>query len=225
VADKSAQLVLDALGRAVAEPAGAPLHSGRNSPGLFPASALGRQAAQRCKDEGLLRVVGSEPRGRSSEEVCALTDRGLDYLLAQAGALEVLEDLVRAAEAREAQMEELVRAARQTQASCAGLRELARKVLDQAHGLTPRCAGALLDHLGRWRASGASGDCPLPELYRAARTTDPDLTVGQFHDALRRLHDEGSIYLHPWTGPLYDLPEPPLALLVGHEVAYYASLR
>jgi len=29
----------------------------------------------------------------------------------------------------------------------------------------------------------------------------------------------------PWTGPLYDLPEPHFALLVGHEVAYYASSR
>ena len=28
-----------------------------------------------------------------------------------------------------------------------------------------------------------------------------------------------------WTGPLYAIPEPPLALLVGHEIAYYASPR
>ena len=43
--------------------------------------------------------------------------------------------------------------------------------------------------------------------------------------ALRRLHAEERIYLHPWTGPLCELPQPPLALLVGHEIAYYASAR
>ena len=39
------------------------------------------------------------------------------------------------------------------------------------------------------------------------------------------LHETSQVYLHPWTGPLYDIPEPPYALLVGHEVAYYASVR
>ena len=53
----------------------------------------------------------------------------------------------------------------------------------------------------------------------------PGVTIGEFQDALRRLHDLGKIYLHPWTGPLYDIPEPSYALLVGHEIAYYASIR
>ena len=65
----------------------------------------------------------------------------------------------------------------------------------------------------------------MPELYRAASRDVAELTIGQFHDALRHLHAADAIYLHPWTGPLYDVPEPPYALLVGHEVAYYASRR
>jgi len=65
----------------------------------------------------------------------------------------------------------------------------------------------------------------LPELYGSLSTLEPSPTVGQFHDALRQLHAADRVYLHPWTGPLYALPEPPLALLVGHEVAYYASVR
>jgi hypothetical protein len=39
------------------------------------------------------------------------------------------------------------------------------------------------------------------------------------------LHDREQVYLHPWTGPLYAMPEPAFALLIGHEVAYYANLR
>ena len=57
------------------------------------------------------------------------------------------------------------------------------------------------------------------------KSNNPSLTIGQFHDSLRRLHEMEKIYLHPWTGPLYEIPEPACALLVGHEVAYYASVR
>jgi hypothetical protein len=72
---------------------------------------------------------------------------------------------------------------------------------------------------------GALADCALPELFGEARRCAPTLTIGQFHDGLRALHQHDLIYLHPWTGPLYELPEPTLALLVGHEVSYYASVR
>jgi hypothetical protein len=79
--------------------------------------------------------------------------------------------------------------------------------------------------LAEWHASaGSAHDCPLPELYRKLETI-ATVSVGLFHDALRQLHDDHQIYLHPWTGPLYTLPEPAFALMVGHEVAYYASTR
>ena len=78
--------------------------------------------------------------------------------------------------------------------------------------------------LGDW--SGAAGeDCPLPKLFDSLSVCEPLPTIGEFHDCLRRLHAEGAIYLHPWTGPLYALPEPAYALLAGHNIAYYASLR
>lgn len=81
------------------------------------------------------------------------------------------------------------------------------------------------DKLAEWHASsGASQDLPLPDLYRRLEAAG-SVSVGQFHDALRQLHDDHQVYLHPWTGPLYALPEPAFALLVGHEVAYYASIR
>ena len=83
---------------------------------------------------------------------------------------------------------------------------------------------AILALLDQWRET-SSGDCPLPELYRRLGARHAGLSIGRFHDLLRHLHDAHRVYLHPWTGPLYELPEPPLALLVGHEVAYYASPR
>src|SRR6266496_338883 len=43
-------LILAALQRAAAEPAGVALHGVRSAPGLFTGTAAGKQAAQRCKD-------------------------------------------------------------------------------------------------------------------------------------------------------------------------------
>jgi hypothetical protein len=85
-------------------------------------------------------------------------------------------------------------------------------------------APAVIARLAHW--SGAAGeDCPLPELYRSLSLLDAPPTIGEFHDCLRKLHADGAVYLHPWTGPLYALPEPAYALLAGHNVAYYASTR
>jgi hypothetical protein len=233
LADRSTQLLLDALKRAAADPSGVPLHASKAGPGLFPAGTAARHAAQRCKDEALVKVVRTEARGKAVQEVCALTEKGLSYLLGQVTPRQLLEDLVRALEARQAQLHDLVGAARQAQTSLEAFRAQAEKILQQ---LSPPGASPLANGGPGWEApalaslqerqdTGAGQDCPLPELYEAARHAHPRLTLGEFHDGLRRLHEQGRIYLHPWTGPLYDLPDPPCALLVGHEVAYYASLR
>ena len=67
-------------------------------------------------------------------------------------------------------------------------------------------------------------DCTLPELFRALPNTEP-LTLGAFHDCLREMHADGALALHHWTGPLYAMPDPQFALMIGHGVAYYASLK
>lgn len=234
--DKTTQLVLEALGRAAAEPAGVLLHGGKASRGLFAAGAAGKLAARRSKDEGWLRVVRTETKGKTTHEVCALTEKGLAFLLSQVSPKQVLEDFVRSLDGRRAEVGQLLDAARQMLSGLDGLRGTAEKVLQQVNRPAPAPAphagngaetwpAAALTHLRRWQESGAPDDCALPDLYRQARQAHPALTIGQFHDGLRRLHELQQIYLHPWTGPLYDLPEPPYALLVGHEIAYYASIR
>ena len=237
MADKPTQLVLAALSRAVAEPGGLPLFGGKSTPGLFAATAAGRQAAQRCQDEGYLQLVRSDTKGKSTIDYYTLSDKGLNHLLSQASPRQLLEDLVRALEARQVQAADLLAVARQMQATLDGLKASAEQVLRQVPPAAADADGTAaapadegwkedaLAFLSSWHASGASEDCPLPELFRQARQAEPALSIGRFHDGLRQLHDGEQIYLHPWTGPLYAIPEPPLALLVGHEIAYYASPR
>jgi hypothetical protein len=243
LADKSTQLVLDGLGRGLVEPAGFPLHGTKAVPGLFPSTAAGKRAAQRCLNENWIRFIRTVARGRTTVEVCAVTDSGLAFLMSQVSPKQVLEDLVRALEARQGQVSELEATAEQTQNTLKALKGTAAKVLQEMHRRDSSLAledvklaaldhpssaswtGALLDHLTGWQRSKPFEDCPLPDLYRQALSERPLLTIGHFHDGLRALHEREEIYLHPWTGPLYQIPEPPFALLIGHEIAYYASRR
>jgi hypothetical protein len=233
LADRSTPLILEALGRAVAEPDGISLFAGKNAPGLFTSSPVAKQAAQRCKTDGLLRTVRTETRGKAVHELCALTEKGLAYLVSLAGPKQVIEDLLRALDARREQLSAVLEAIRTTQNSLESIRAVVEKMAanpDTPVGPAPSTNGCkdrldeIVAHLATWRDSGAGGDCPLPDLYRRTLQSGP-WTVGQFHDGLRKLNEQERIYLHPWTGPLYELPEPSSALLVGHAIAYYAGIR
>jgi len=277
VADKSNQMVLSALSLAVAHTSGLPLFASKATPGLFPANAAGKQAAQRCQEDGFLRQAAPGPEAAASEgdgqptpqkkakgnaERWLLTDKGVEFLFAQVSPRQMLEDLVRVLEVRQCETRELVSLARNMQQDVEALRQNTERVLqlvvspadpsgkeggslgnlssrfqqflggaasrpaaDNAGTSTQPIATLVRQYLRRWENSGTSEDCCLPELFRQLKEQVAGLTLGQFHDGLRQMHKQEQVYLHPWTGPLYDLPEPPAALLIGHEVAYYASLR
>ncbi|HYH63139.1 MAG TPA: hypothetical protein VD866_00425 [Urbifossiella sp.] len=228
MADKLTQQLVDALSRAAADPVGMPLVASKAEPGLFPAVPAGKTAAQKAVADGLLKPT--DARAKPGRELYTLTDAGWAFLLAAANPKQVLEDFVRVLEARQSEVNDLLAAARRMADSLGGLREAVGRVLPKvttnrvaSEAMTPPpadLADILLNRLTDWAAT-AGEDCPLPDLYRRAGAA----SVGAFHDALRRLHDRGAVYLHPWTGPLYALPEPAFALLIGHGVAYYASIR
>jgi hypothetical protein len=237
LADKSNQLILEALHRAASEPAGVPLFTTKKSPGLFPGGASARPAADQCRQLGWLRPAPVQRGNGDAPEAYAITDKGLDYLLSQLSPKQVLEDLTCQLERRQVQVQELAGSARSWLDELGALRDVVERTL---HGLSEQdhhAAHARLKNLQEawqaetvtylhaWQAGHASGDCPLPDLFRRAQASTPTLSIGLFHDGLRRLHDQQLIYLHPWTGPLYEIPEPACALLVGHEIAYYASAR
>jgi hypothetical protein len=230
VADKLTQQLVDGLSRAAAEPAGLPLFAYKSDPGLFPTTA--KAAAQKCVADRLLRVVRIDERGKQPRELYGLTEAGWDYLLAAVNPRQVLEDFVRVLEQRQGEVGELLGTARVMAESLQGLKDAVARVLPQvvvnriATSKPPDLCERILDELTGWSASANAGeDCPLPQLYRGLCASGPQPSLGEFHDALRKIHAAGAIYLHPWTGPLYELPDPACALLVGHGVAYYASAR
>lgn len=220
--DKSDKLIIEALRKAAVVRDGMPPFATRSSPGLFPQSTIGRDAADHALRQGLFDALN---------ERWMMTDAGLSLLLERAGPRDVLEDCVRALEARQQQLEHLQTDLRTISSWFSGLRttiedSLANITNNQVaiRSEPRRVATAILRTLNL-RRSDAGEDCPLPQLFSQVEMTEANVTIGSFHDALRRLHQAGEVYLHPWTGPLYRVPEPRFALLIGHEVVYYASAR
>jgi len=219
--DKLAPLIVNALRKAAVDRAGLLLYAGRTDPGLFPASTLGKQAADRaCAANWLQRVDGHDDRW-------TITPAGAERLREETSPRQILEDCVRALESRQDQISEL-------QSTLDGMSEQMQGLKSTIEQLLPGIAAGgseatrpdagVMTALNRWQADAVE-DCPLPELFQQVELLRPGITTGEFHDALRRLHDAERVYLHPWTGPLYDMPEPRFALLIGHEIAYYASGR
>lgn len=240
-ADKSVALMVEGLSRAATAPQGVPLFGQRKTPGLFARTAAAQTAARRCLDTGYLQVVGVETKGKSAFDLCTITEKGVSFLLRQTSPQSVLESLSHAITAQGAASPQLVAEVQSCQETYATLEQQLGHLVTHLHqpaatnGAVPHLngngkpqanvdwRGFVVPFLREWESKRPHQDCPLPELYRHLCHHAPDLTIGQFHDGLRQMFAAGQVRLYPWTGPLHELPEPALALLVGHAVAFYVG--
>lgn len=204
---------------------------GKKLPIFFPSNQAGKVAASFVFENNLLE---RNPSGEGC--LPSLTETGWDWLRGQG--VPVLNDFLRQVEQWKDQDRALIAKIRENSARLDRL-EIALKTmlggLGQAGASSPGKGSvlktAIIEELssnqaGDGRAGGASCDTRLPDLFQKITTKGhPKLTSGTFQDALRELHVEGKILLHPWTGTLYSIPEPEFAFLVGHEIAYYVSLK
>ncbi|MGE3803691.1 MAG: hypothetical protein AB7K24_03345 [Gemmataceae bacterium] len=227
MADRSTSLLVEGLTRGLSAPAGLPLVGSPSRPGLFASAA--RKIALHCKEQGLVDVVAVEKKGRTAREICTVNEKGLAFLLSQSSPRPILEQIVHNLASQQVTIDALTSAAEAVRDRLDRLKTIVERVLhhktDKGHNGVHHAKDpgqSICEALSDWQGSG---DCPLPELYRRLEPTLPHWTIGRFHDQLRHLREEGLIELHPWSGPLYDMPEPPFALMIGHEVAYYACIR
>jgi hypothetical protein len=164
----------------------------------------------------------------------------VEFLLQQRSPRQVLEACLQAIDQRGFELAELGALARRgmqtlealkcrVEVALAGLTPAASAQHNGTNGthgrLTNDWQPSVVTYLRHWQEQHGHEDCPLPELFDRLRQDRPALTLGQFHDGLRTLHERGQLYLHPWTGPMHELPDPTAALVVGHAVVFYASLR
>jgi hypothetical protein len=225
-------LLMEGLIRIAASIDGLPLLAGKGQAGAYPNTAAGKEAACFCEDKALVRVLREETRGKNRHSHFGLSSAGRRWLKEHCGPRPLLEQLGQVLQERAAELGLLKKQLEAQEVQLHDLKALVTEALrdlqnepafDQALPLPGEAD--ILAALASWQNRELLKDASLPDLFRAALAATPDMTIGQFHDACRALARKQRIYLHPWTGPLFEMAEPALALLAGHEIAYYASLR
>lgn len=237
---KLQDLTLDALKVAIAKPGEHRLFRSGKLPGLFPTrTGASADAALAALSRGLLETVRTETRGKVVTEWVRVTPAGVGYVQetdSPRAVLRELRDVIGATRAGvPAWMDE---ARREIAATSERFESRAAEFLQRLDLLTERVESALrraeaagpglsetvrtvvpwgpdaLSHLdARMRT-----DCPLAELFAAIRGKFPDLTVPEFHDGLRRLHDVRALQLVSSSSGDGGLPDPEFAMIVGVEV-------
>lgn len=247
--DKIQDILLGALRQAAADPeAEHRLYGGGKLDGLFATkNSLQAEIASQALTDGLLEMVRTESKGKTTIEWVKVTPKGIEHLLEQESPLRVLQELQGLLQANQeglpAWMADLqTRVAdlsRQVEESLTAMRDridfLAQRVAealkraDRMGPVLPEGSATALpwsheavSYLEKRQAGGLGERCPLPELFAILRPKEEDLTIVDFHSGLRRLHDRGVLRLLPFEeegGP----PEPEYALLDGANILYYAA--
>jgi hypothetical protein len=226
-------LLLQGLAQAYASPEPVALFATKAQPGLFPTNALGKAAAQAACDTGWLTMVRTETRGKSTITLVTLSEAGSRFIIEQTDPKPLLDAVQQSLQQCESTLQDTQMTLRQQHQLVEGLKSrveqlaitITRGQITQTRVTIPDWEDQLTRYLSQRQLARPAEDCPLPELYQQAKQVAPSLSVGMFHDGLRKLQATERIALQPWTGPLHEIPEPTLALLQGHSLAFYASVR
>ncbi len=249
VADvKLAEVLLDAVKKAVAEPGEHRLYRAGKLAGLFPIrTGIYAEAALAAITEGLLETVRTETKGKMIVEWVRVTPKGVAFVHDRDSPKAVLRELrevigqTRAgvplwmddakqmidavSERFERQSSEMLRRLdwlAERVDSALRRADLARTLLpDPLTKLVPWANDALA-YLDRRTEAGAAGACPLDELFDAIGDQTATLTVPEFHTGLQRLHHAYAIRLMTSSGTTTEAQtDPEYALLVGNELCSF----
>lgn len=236
------EYLLDALKAALATPGEHRLFRAGKLAGLFPGRAgLPAEAALHALQNGLLETVRTETKGKLVTEWVRATPLAVTFLHENDSTRSILRELKDVLQATRTGVPEwMAEAKREVAALSASFEVRASAMLARLDDLAKRCEAALrraetggpvvgepvsrvvpwaveaLEYLDRRAATGAQGDCPLPELFHALRGRIPDLTLPAFHDGVKRLHDVRAAKL----APAPEMTEPEYAVVVEGRLMY-----
>jgi hypothetical protein len=243
------ETLLAALKRALLDPGGEHrLVKAGKLDGLFPGRAgpAGEAAALALRD-GLIDVVRTEVKGKSSHDFVRLTARGVDFVHEHESPVHALHELREALRSNQRaiplwldEMRDAL-AALEKQLSIDAQKWLQRldalsrtvdvalKKIESTTPLLPEELPAALpwvvdavNYLDRRQTGGADGACPFPELFHVLARQHTDLSIATFHEGMRRLNERRVVRLSP-APSLADLSHPEFALLDRGEVLYFAA--
>jgi hypothetical protein len=244
--DKRDMLLLDGLRAALSGDEHRLYRSGK-SDGLFAGkTGVPGEAAALAIREGLLEYSRTESRGRFEIEWVRLTANGIEYLYkhdsprailgemrqmlatAQSGIPMWQDEMLKSLEKLGTHItDQMARYLDKLEALSMRIDEALRR-----SEVAPQLSGSLrelipwgvdaLAYLEHRRAGGATGECPMPELFGAVHGKHTAVTIREFHDGLRRLADNHAVKLTPWPGP-GSIPQPEYAMMAEGKLMYHVG--
>ncbi len=242
---RHAEYILEAVKTALHAPGEHRLFRAGKLPGLFPARAgVAADAALHAIRDGLLETVRTEAKGKLITEWVCATPKAVGFVHEHDSPRSILRELKSVLQATRAGVPAfLADATAELAALSANFEARASAMLARLDDLAKRCEAALrraetcgpsvgeavgrvvpwavdaLEYLDRRSESGASGDCPLPELFHALGARFPELELPAFQDGVKRLHDVRAVRLQPCEA----MSEPEYAVVVEGKLMYAAS--
>jgi hypothetical protein len=244
-------LAVEALTRALLDPSPKVLLGSKAAPGFFQSSSAStRAAAKLCEDRGWVSGTGEwAGSGKSKKQKYRLTPAGVRAILEHGETLTVVRSLAGALQEQVDQYRSMRDRLGLLADQIQPLTEVVNRLLDKVQPpdveailqkldrpLTPPPApvretapavAGWLDEVVGLVAEQARRDrlqpLTLPQIFSAIRKRSPEITLGQFHDGLRKLHDQRRVRLTPYTRALATLGDPRNAVFLNGEVMYYAE--
>jgi hypothetical protein len=220
------------------------LHRSGKAEGLFASkSGPAGEAASLAIREGLLEYARTETKGRFEIDWVRLTAKGVEYLYQHDSPRAILGEMRQMLATAQSgvpiwqdeilkSLEKLATHITDQMAHYLDKLESLSKRVDEAMrraDVTPDLSKALqelvpwgvdaLAYLDHRRLGGATGECPMPELFGAVRGKHPAITIRDFHDGLRRLADNRTVKLSHWHGP-GPIPQPEYAMMAEGQLVY-----
>jgi hypothetical protein len=242
--DPVQSILLEALREAAGNGSEMRLYRSGKLPGLF-ASRMTTQAdaATQAIRDGLIEIVRTETRGKTTVEFVRITPHGLDFVLqhdSPARAMDELRDALAGhaqhlpawlAELRreiDTLSQHLVEEVTRIGQRLDRLAQVVEATLEKAERARQPAplpwSQAALEYLTGRQGVTRQQRCPLPELFTMLNGRGATLSIKDFHTGLRRLRDDGLVQLLPIDGDGGAL-EPEYALPDGDAVLYYAAVK
>jgi hypothetical protein len=246
--ERVTEIIVDAVRRALAEPAEHRLYKSGKLDGLFPGrTGINAAAAAAAVRDGLLEITRTETKGKTTIEWVRLAPRGVEFLHEHESPVHALHELREALRSNQQAIpiwlsemrsgfqafeEQLAADAQKWTQRLEALSRRVEETLKRIEAALPLLPAEVteavpwgidaLNYLDRRRNGGAPHDCPLPELFAALVHQHPSLSVTSFHDGLRRLRERRALRLEADVGAT-GLDQPEYALLEGGKLFYYAG--
>jgi hypothetical protein len=240
--DATHPFLLEALRSAAAHEGELRLYRSGKLAGFLPArtAAHAATAAEALRD-GLIEVVRSESKGKTTTDWVRITTKGVDFVVQHDSPTRAMDELRDALQTTTGNLPGWI-AQMRLELDALGKRFLGevdqigkrldllarrveaalQRVDHQRQGTPIPWAQSALEYLAGRKGLTGQSRCPLPELFAALRQRQFELRIMDFHSGLRRMQADGSLCLLPCDGSDAP-PEPEYALTAEGSVLYYVQ--